>query len=186
MESLIAEKQSTQVRFEPESGLLAYQELPYELSLIEIRELFVDSAPFRDERQLIFDAFLVYLRQTESIVPDRRVWVDGSFMSVREDRAPSDIDILLIVGDSTPDQRRELARRGLLTMSEVRSKIGTVEIPEFSKLSPYGGLVDAYYVDSSQPSLINTWAQSWSTPKGEDGQLDFSRSKGFVEVIPSD
>lgn len=183
MESLVAEEQSALVQVDPATGLLAFQDDPYLLTIEQLYSAFVMDAPFRDERELLFAAFDTYMKQTKTIIPNRRVWVDGSFVSLMENRSPGDIDLLSIVEGSSPEQRRELVRRGLLTMSEVSAKIQGKETPTFPKFAPYGGLVDAYYVDAGNPAVVEQWKTNWSTPKSEDGQLDFSREKGFVEVV---
>ncbi|QIK62358.1 hypothetical protein G7068_12105 [Leucobacter viscericola] len=182
MESLVATKQQTLIQVDPATGLLLYKASPYELTLDEMHQAFVVNAPFPEDRSLLFEAFVVYLKQTRSIVPDRRVWVDGSFVSLRQDRPPNDLDLVLIINQPTRLQRQELAGRGLLTMSEASFKIDGVDIPVRQKLAPYGGMLDAYQADASKQNDVARWEVQWSTPKDDDGHLDFSREKGFVEV----
>ena len=62
MESLIAEKQSALLQVDPETGLLVFRESPYELSMEMIYREFVATAPFRADRELLFDAASIYLR----------------------------------------------------------------------------------------------------------------------------
>lgn len=186
MEAVVAKNRLGAVRFDDETGLLLEAELPYQLTIEELHAVFVENAPFSDEREFLFSMFTNYLRQVREIVPDKRVWVDGSFVSMREDRAPSDVDVALLVNGPTPKQRRELLTQGLLTMSEVAFTMGQKQMPKIGKLSPYGGLVDAYVVDAGSPAEVAHWQMLWSTPKGPDGSLEFERSKGFVEVITND
>jgi hypothetical protein len=116
-----------------------------------------------------------------SIWPQAVVWIDGSFVSLMEDRAPNDVDLVILVRDAENSEKQEVASRGLLTMSEVQFKVNGKELSS-PKLQPYAGLIDAYYADAKHNETVEGWRRDWTIIRDAKDQPDFTRRKGFLEV----
>lgn len=166
--------------------LLEYRDEPYRVTLTQLETELVYNAPFPDERKRLFAHLSLYLEVVWSIWPQAVIWIDGSFVSLMEDRAPNDVDLVIVVRDGNAEERRQAASRGLLTMSDVRFSVNGIELPSRSKLQPYGGMIDAYYLNAAVQADVEQRWEDWTTPRTEDGQPDFSRQKGFLEVRNND
>lgn len=141
-------------------------------SLAEVYETFVLNAPFRAERQRIWDAFLVYRRDVLELLPSARLWVNGGFVTLKTWAAPHDIDVCIAAPQS--ELKAALDRlRPLLTYGE-----------EADRVQPMAGLVDGFVtVSPGQPSSnASYWHHQWMRVKLPDGTEDSSRLKGYVEV----
>lgn len=166
-------------------GLLEYRGTPYRVTLAQLETELVYDAQFPEERKQLFAHLQLYLEVVWGIWPEALIWIDGSFVSQMEDRAPNDIDLVIVVRDGKPEQRRAAASRGLLTMSDVQFKVNNKEIRR-PKMQPYGAFIDAYYLDATVAADVEQRMEDWTTPRTEDGQPDFTRQKGFLEVTSND
>lgn len=153
---------------------------PYALSMKTVYSLFVRQAPFRDEREFLFEALHHYLRRVASYFPTAVFWINGGFTTWKEWEPPGDIDIVVILNRQDLDLAlRTLDGLQLWTMLTV-----SAEQPGFSglpKFQPYGGLIDSFPV-LADIGALGYWYDLWSTVKAPNGtKLEGSR-KGYVEV----
>jgi hypothetical protein len=150
--------------------------------LAEIYERFVEDAPNRGHRELLFSAFHLYYRLVRRLVPSGKLWVDGGF-GTQKGAEPHDVDVVVLPADwsalaSLPDaaQRDFL---GLLTHQDVI--VGSLDPPAWwSRIQPVGGVLDGFVCHPGHEAL---WAATWSSVKGDDGLIVPGMAKGFVEVV---
>lgn len=165
---------------DPILGTLPGSPIPYRLTMSDIHQLFVVSAPFRERREDLFAAFEVYSKSVWEELPKARLWVDGGFSTHKNWEAPDDIDVLVVDDDASLASKARLASRGMFTMSKVTGTIGKKELPELEKLRPFGGMIDAYYATSFSTELIRS---QWTQVRGPDGEFVPGAVKGIVEVV---
>lgn len=148
----------------------------------EIREVFVDAAPNRERRELIFEAFDLYARLIWTYWPDARLWVNGGFVTYK-DSAPHDIDVVFLVPSSelTRVLHTEVDPLGLLTLLGVNADQPRLVAP---RVQPFGGLIDSFFCPSDVPVAVETWRDRWSMAPTVDGSgYRTDIEKGFLEVI---
>lgn len=153
---------------------------PYSMSLAEVYYLFVDKAPYRSEREFVYEALSLYLRSTVSKFPSATFWLDGGFTTWKEWEAPGDVDIVVIL-DEEDHVEALTTEEGLQfwTLQGVASRH-----PQFSGLprhQPYGGLIDSFPIVDDIKAL-GIWYNTWSTVKDQAGNILENVYKGFVEV----
>lgn len=153
--------------------------IPYAATLDVVHDVFVARAPFQNERQVVFDALVVYATCVWGILPGARLWIDGGFLTLKDWAAPADVDVAVVVDKITPQDKGRLATRGLLTFATVTAEIDGFTLPAFEGLKPMGGLVDAYLATSATQEVFK-W--QWSRVRGPDGLAVPDAMKGFVEV----
>ncbi|WP_290473566.1 hypothetical protein [Leifsonia sp. 71-9] len=137
--------------------------------------MFVTNAPFATQRQLIFDAFSVWLRQMAVLLPNHRYWVDGGFVTHKVSAAPKDIDVVVLarqieLNDLSPNSQDSLSH--LMTSNGAGRR-----------LQPMNGLVDAFIAIREEPDSAPYWHQTWSSVRADDGGTRHNVSKGYLEVI---
>jgi hypothetical protein len=151
-------------------------------TLDEVEELFVDKAPFSDERREIWAALRLYITMLRKLVPSATIWMDGGFVT-HKTWAPADIDLAVLLDGShmssfTPEQLQKLAQ--LMTLQGVRV---TAPLAATPRLQPMGGLIDAFVLEASDPAARQLWESTWSRVYDQNKVLVPGRSKGFVEVV---
>lgn len=164
---------------DPLLGTLPYSPFPYRATMSDAHDLFVVQAPYREARQRIFDALQVYAACVWGVLPQARLWIDGGFASHKDWEAPEDVDVAIVVDDINTTERAQLVTAGLLTLATVSAKIGDVELPEFSRLRPMGGLVDSYLATRTTRDV---YRMQWSRVRGPDREIIEGVLKGFLEV----
>lgn len=79
---------------------------PSELTLSEFEEYFVKAFPKSDRRKWLFENYLQYTNRFQNeIFPHFEQWIDGSFISKKEN--PKDIDIVTFLDYNVYDLRDE-------------------------------------------------------------------------------
>ena len=78
-------------------GMLPPASNPYGATLNELYETFVEQAPFRPRRELIFRALSLYAELVWQESPEARLWIDGGFATHKVWEAPEDADVVVIV-----------------------------------------------------------------------------------------
>jgi hypothetical protein len=147
----------------------------HKATVTTVRRLFVEQAPYRSDRELIWEAFGVYHAQVLRLLPSARFWVDGGFVTHKDWAAPKDVDVCLIA------QADEIAAAGVALMPLLTDASGA------TRIQPMGGLVDSFITVPRPDPDCNTayWAHQWSRVQDLNGNEDASRRKGYVEVIDS-
>lgn len=143
----------------------------------EMRAVFVEAAPFSEERAVIFGALESWLSIMATLIPNSRYWVNGGFVTHKAWAPPKDVDVVVLCAPTALnalDEQQQITFDSLLTEDEGGRRI-----------QPMGGLVDGFYTirgtdGDGSPSYWNTM---WSRVKGPDGEPVLDLSKGFVEVI---
>lgn len=148
----------------------------------EIYERFVLDAPNREHRELLYAAFHLHFRLVRRLVASGKLWVDGGF-STQKGAEPHDVDVVILPDDWTAleglEERDQQDFMGLLTHQDVI--VGSVDPPEWwPRIQPVGGALDAFICVPGQESM---WLQTWSSVKGDDGEIIPGAVKGFVEVV---
>ena len=153
----------------------------YPASMSDIYERFVEDAPQRDRREILFSALSFYMTVMERFVPSGRAWIDGGF-GTQKGVAPHDVDVVVLPADwnalgSLPEEDHN-DFLGLLTLQDII--IGSFDPPEWwARLQPIGGALDGFVC---QPGSEAVWEGTWSSVKGDDGFIIPGVKKGFVEV----
>lgn len=164
------------VLLDPESGCLPYrgdgQASAYRVPVGEMRAQFATNG-HRAHRMDRFEAWLEDLTRTGI---QGRVWVGGSFTTVKEH--PSDIDVVLLCD---PHEHAMVTRAkrnpSLWTWQEVA--VSEPEPMVISRLQPYGGAVDAFFALAT-PHQVARWENQWTTIYVDGKPTD--ERKGFLEV----
>ncbi|MFL6137455.1 MAG: DUF6932 family protein [Frankiaceae bacterium] len=151
-------------------------------TLEELRETFVDKAPYADERRVIFTGLELYLQVLRALVPRGVLWVDGGFVTHKDWAAPHDVDLALLidrslVADFSPEDWARLSQ--LLTLQGVTSEQPYVVTP---RVQPMGGLIDAFVVEVTDVAGRRLWEEIWSQVTDQRKEVVQGKRKGFVEV----
>ena len=146
-------------------------------TMAEVYERFVEDAPNRADREVLFHVLQGYLGTLELVVPHGRAWIDGGF-AMRKATVPNDVDLVFFPADweairGHPEDGAKIL--SLLTLQGVFIDSPASMIP---RLQPFGGRIDAFLCF---PGQEETWEATWSNVK-RDGKLVSDESKGFVEV----
>nr|WP_143173358.1 hypothetical protein [Nocardiopsis flavescens] len=151
------------------------------MSVEEIYETFVENAPHRQAREVIFDAFKLHFSLIRKILASGTLWIDGGFCTHKAEE-PKDIDIFIVVDPSvasrvTPEQEDQLMQ--LLTLQQVFSGAPRTAL---DRVQPMGGLVDCFLALSTDADALKEFDQLWSSVKGADGETVPGVTKGYLEV----
>ncbi|SKC37423.1 DUF6932 family protein [Okibacterium fritillariae] len=164
---------------DPFIGYLPPAQLPYQVTMTDIYTMFVQDAPYRERRELLFDALKIYTSLIWTEIPYARIWVDGGFATRKDWAPPEDVDVVVVADDVPLKVKAKLASEGLLTLSAVSASIDKSNLPMIHKLRPFGGLVDAYFATSKTSALLY---QYMTSVKGPDGEVIHGVRKGIAEV----
>ncbi len=146
----------------------------------DVYRRFVDDAPHREHRELLFSAFLLHSKLVAAYLPNgARLWIDGGF-AMRKDTPPHDVDVCVVPktwGDVDQWTDRQYADiLGLITLQNV-----IIEHPwpaMVHRVQPVGALLDAFIVHEDD---TDDWHKTWSAVK-LDGFVVPDLTKGYAEV----
>lgn len=150
----------------------------------EIYEHFVENAPFRDRRELIYEALRLYAKVLASEFSDVTLWINGGFVTHKPWAAPKDTDVAAVVPMaeytnmcSSTDCLRFLTLQGVMVMLP-----GTfAPVP---RIQPMAGLIDGFVVPDD-PSQTAVWDHNWSRVIDQNMVLlPPTVRKGYLEVKP--
>ncbi|XBH21579.1 hypothetical protein V5R04_15445 [Jonesiaceae bacterium BS-20] len=141
-------------------------------SIEEVRRAFVENAPFREQRDRLWNTFLVYRSLILDVIPNARFWVDGGFVTHKEWAAPKDIDVCVLV-----------VQRDLEGVDASFEDLLTREDSAGRRVQPMGGLIDGFLVIRNNRASLQYWHEHWTNVTDQNGDLDPVRRKGYVEVI---
>jgi len=163
-------------------GLLPPATDPYPATLEELHQRFVVEAPFREQRQRVFDALSLYASLVWEALPTARLRIDGGFVTHKPWAAPEDADIVVVYDRPTPPGGLDKAvRRPLFTMKDVVSVIAG-RPANLDKVAVMGGLIDAYPVPADKHAVLAYWDRMWANVTGPGKTLLDGERKGYVEV----
>lgn len=150
-------------------------------ALDEVEAIFVDRAPCRLHRALIWRAALLHMNMMCARVGACSAWIDGGFVTQKAEE-PHDIDIVYVAPTAAIEHAASTDFAGLLHLVTLKDLIiGEPSAGWLDRLQPVGGLVDAFLVPEV-PERLDYWDQTWSRVKGPDGLLVADAEKGYVEV----
>jgi hypothetical protein len=167
------------------TGLLPAAPDPYLATLEEVRQRFVDEAPYSAEREVLFDALALYARVVWRLLPDARLRIDGGFVTHKAWAPPEDVDIAVVCPTITSAQLDEAVNRPLFTVLGVQGKIVGLDV-RIPKSHVMGGLVDAFPVLPFLPKTDGFFRRLWSTVYDENKNVVPGLAKGYVEVVNPD
>jgi hypothetical protein len=149
--------------------------------MADLYDRFVDDAPERAHREMLFSALNTYMMLLKRFVPHGRAWIDGGF-ATRKASAPHDVDVVVLPNDweavAALDDRDANDFLGLLTHQDII--VGSFDPPQWwARLQPIGGALDAFLC---YPGHEHIWEQTWASVKGDDGEIVTGMAKGFAEV----
>jgi hypothetical protein len=147
-------------------------------TLQEIEQFFVDGAPHRERRRLIYRGFVTWLEILRTLCPNVTLWIDGGF-TTHKDVPPKDVDVTAIISVSDLNSMDEDQQN---TFDSLMTKVGG---PNEHRVQPMGGLVDGFYAVRGQPDGIIFWHNTWSAVY-VDGAEVVGELKGYLEVKFSD
>jgi hypothetical protein len=153
--------------------------------LAEIESVFVLSAPYQRERQLVFEALRLYVRLVQRILPSGSLWIDGGFVTHKRWEAPHDVDVCIALDEgqrqaAPPSAAIDL--QDLITHLDVIERDGAGGGVIHPRLQPMGGLVDGFLVDLDDPVNVAYWERLWSSVMGPGRVPIDGAVKGYVEV----
>jgi hypothetical protein len=164
---------------DPLLGYLPPSPVPYNVTLSDVHDLFVARAPYRERREVLFAALSIYSTLVWEEIPQAKIWIDGGFATHKAWGAPDDVDVVVVAENVGVLTKGKMAAKGLFTMSDVTAKIGQKRLPEIEKISPFGGLIDAYFATSLSSELIK---RQLTQVRGPDGDIIPGIRKGIMEV----
>jgi hypothetical protein len=146
----------------------------------EVYARFVADAPFRAERQLVFDALTTYTALVRRTYRKGAFWMDGGFVTHKTWAPPHDVDLAVVVRAALIEAADPTHRPGLFTLQHVY-----VAAPALAadRVQPMGGLVDAFRVPRENHAELRDVDRTWSSVRDRTGSVVPGRVKGYVEVV---
>lgn len=167
---------------------------PHRGSLHEVRNLFVDQAPFSDERRVLFRTLELYAELVWAEIADAKLWIDGGFVTHKPWAAPADADVVIVVPEATVP-RVDAARLAPLITHQNMST-GSLSGPHgkpfrLARMQPMGGKIDGFVtvesdVDDMAEGTASYWFDLWSRVTDRHKEPVTNLRKGFVEVVNPD
>lgn len=159
-------------------GYLPSTQLPRVVSLDDIYDTFVDSAPHAAARDRLYRAMRLNLELLHEIFGQARVWIGGTFVSLAP-HEPRQVEMVYVCRD-VPHYLRNLKLAQFeraLTLSSV--VIGYPRLLGTGELKPVGGLVNTVQV---RPEHLPLEYERLSQVCNAEGQPVEGGRVGFVEV----
>ncbi|MBA4023883.1 MAG: hypothetical protein C0482_16110 [Gordonia sp.] len=141
---------------------------------------FVKDAPYEPERQLIYQALILYADILKTVFTAPVLWIDGGFVTHKHWEAPKDADVVVVVPwveySNVCTDPKSLAYR---TLQGVQVQDPPAAVP---RVQPMGGLIDGFIIPD-QPLQTAPWHNIWSRVKDDNGNvLPATERKGYLEV----
>ncbi|OIH85888.1 hypothetical protein BLJ79_03535 [Arthrobacter sp. UCD-GKA] len=162
-------------------GHLLPADTPYGTTFEEIHRVFVENAPFRERRELIFSALTLYSKVVWSLTPDAKLWIDGGFTTHKPWAAPNDADVVVLVPQDDFVRVVSTELELFLALSTLQGVEVGLPNATVQRIQPMAGLVDSFIQPDLEP-VRATWHDTWSSVKGQDGRLVAGKRKGYLEV----
>ena len=143
-------------------------------SMNDLHATFVTAAPFTNERQIVFDAFVLWKKHMSELIPQGKIWVNGGFVTHKPWAAPRDIDVAILC---KPEDLNALDPVGEGKFRNLMTSHG----PGWRR-QPMGDLVDAFYVVRGDVPQTLYWDGKWSGVTDKQHTEVEGLKKGYVEV----
>jgi hypothetical protein len=147
-------------------------------TLDEVYETFVEQAPFRPRRELIFRALQLYVDLISGQFSSVRLWIDGGFVTHKTWEQPEDADIVVVVPEGEHGKVMTPEFLPLWTLLNVLPSQPSVYS---DKVHPMGGLIDAFILPD-QPMVLLPFDLLWSKVRDEQHNEVIGQRKGYLEV----
>ena len=147
-------------------------------TLEEIYKAFVEEAPFRERRELIFRALTLYVDLVSAEFSSSRFWIDGGFVTHKLWEAPEDADVVVVV---PPGEHGKVLSPEFLPFWTLLDVTPAQPGVFASKVHPMGGLVDGFILPDVE-LVLRPWDVRWSSVRDEQHNVVVGESKGYLEV----
>ena len=147
-------------------------------TLNEVYESFVEQAPFRPRRELIFRALTLYIDLVSAEFSTCRYWIDGGFVTHKPWEQPEDADIVVVV---PPGEHGKVMTPEFLPFWTLLQTQPAQPSVYADKVHPMGGLIDAFILPD-QPLVLRPWDILWSRVRDEHHNEVPGAHKGYLEV----
>ncbi|OBJ73334.1 hypothetical protein [Mycobacterium sp. 1274756.6] len=144
----------------------------------EVYESFVENAPFRPRRELIFRALALYIDLVSAKFSTSRYWIDGGFVTHKTWAEPEDADVVVVVPPS--EHGRVLTPEFLPYWTLIGTQPSQPSVYS-DKVHPMGGLIDGF-IEPDVPQILGVWDYRWSTVRDEQHNEVPGARKGYLEV----
>lgn len=132
--------------------------------------MFVENAPFRPRRELIFRALTLHIDLVSPQFSTCRYWINGGFVTHKAWEQPEDADVVVVI---PPGEHAQVTRPEFLPLLSLPSSAG--------KLHPMGGLIDGF-VAVDLPPVLDPWDLMWSSVRDQHHNVVPGVQKGYLEV----
>jgi hypothetical protein len=147
-------------------------------TLDEVYASFVEGAPFRPRRELIFRALSLYIDLVSPEFSSSRYWIDGGFVTHKTWEQPEDADIVVVVPPSEHGKVWDADFLPLWSLLEVLPKQPAVYS---DKVHAMGGLIDTFILPD-EPVQLRPFDLLWSKVRDENHNEVLGVRKGYLEV----
>jgi hypothetical protein len=147
-------------------------------TLSEVYETFVERAPFRDRRELIFRALTLYIDLVGPKFSTSRYWIDGGFVTHKKWEEPEDADVVVVVPPGEHGKVRTPEFLPFWTLLDMGAKQPRVSA---GKVHPMGGLIDGFILPDN-PLQLRPWHLRWSSVRDDKHNVVPGARKGYLEV----
>ncbi|OMC18645.1 hypothetical protein A5737_03510 [Mycobacterium colombiense] len=148
-------------------------------------DVFVENAPFRDEREVIFEALTLYAKIVANLCPGPALWVNGGFVTHKTWAAPKDADVAVVVPQAHyPNVCSNQMAWACITLQGVAVSSPSTGGGLIGRIQPMAGLIDGF-LTSDEPAMSDVWDYQWSLVNDQNGNLlPHTTRKGYLEVTP--
>jgi hypothetical protein len=150
-------------------------------TLDEVHDLFVTRAPYRDQREVIFDALRLFLTLVRQLLPKGTVWVNGGFVT-HKPWPPHDVDVVVVADAAALNALTADQRDRLLALQTLQGITSRMPAGATSRLQPMGGLVDSFVVAGNNARALAVFDRTWQTVMSQTRVPIPGAAKGYVEV----
>lgn len=162
---------------DPSTGYLPFRGLgqsTYPATIDEVRDQFA----FNDIRKRRLERFAAWVEDLDSLQFPGKLWVSGSFVSLKPD--PSDVDVVVVTDDQDKFVAKSILRASHPMWTWLNVKAEKPRAVTLPRMQPFGGTVDAHWT-IDLPDVGPGWETWWTTEYDDLGEPTGVR-KGFLEV----
>ncbi len=158
----------TELHFDPNDNLTPYSKITTDLATFE--KVFVTDFENSTTRKTLFDNYLWYLEAfSKEITPNFTQWINGSFVTLKEN--PKDIDFVTFLDVGLYDEKEAIIDQ-FLSFSLENKGLDAYILQVYSK-------ENFLYKDYTLAN-IEKWAARFSKTKKDSNAIDYP--KGFIEI----
>lgn len=150
----------------------------HQTTLAEIYTRFVEEAPFRPRRELIYRALTLLNDLVVPSFPNARLWIDGGFTTHKTWAEPEDADVAIVV---PLEEYKTAISEKWMPLWTLQGVTSTNPRATTARLQPLGRLVDVFFV-LDDPAQTAYWEDLWSKVRDDQRQTVAGATKGYLEV----